>query len=86
MLAYLAIAGLRPGLSGKIKVHDNLLLLLHLLFLLCGIVTNAIQSAVIVARVEILIVKLSSWCSKVLSVLTSVGPIIQHILSRRVLW
>jgi len=63
-LAYLAIAGLRPGLPGKIEVHDNLLLLLHLLLFICGIVASAILSAVIVTRVEFHIVKLSSWGSE----------------------
>ena len=67
-LAYFAVAGFRPGLSGKVEVHDNLLLLLHLLLFLYCVVPNAIQSAVVVARVEFLIVKLSSRGSGVLSV------------------
>jgi hypothetical protein len=52
---------LRPGLSGKIEVHDDLFLLLHLLLFLCSVVPNAIHSAVIVAGVEVFVVKLSSW-------------------------
>ena len=67
-LAYLAITGFRPGLSRKIEVHDNLLLLLHLLLFLYCIVSNAIESAIVVARVEFLIVKLPSWGSETLSV------------------
>lgn len=67
-LAYFAITGFRPGLSRKIEVHDNLLLLLHLLLFLYCIVSNAIESAIVVARVEFLIVKLPSWGSETLSV------------------
>lgn len=67
-LAYFSITGFRPGLSRKIEVHDNLLLLLHLLFFLCCVVPNAIQSAIVVARVEFLVVKLSSRGSAMLSV------------------
>ena len=71
-LAYLAVTGLRSGLSGEIKVHDNLLLLLHLLLLFYGIIADAIQSAIIVARVEILVVKLASW-SPVLLLVSDLG-------------
>lgn len=67
-LAYFAITGFRPGLSRKIEVHDDLLLLLHLLLFLYCVMSNAIQSAIVVARVEFLIVKLSSRGSEVLSV------------------
>ena len=67
-LAYFAVTGFRPGLSGKIKIHDNLLLLLHLLLFLYRIVPNTVHPAVVVTRVELLIVKLSSWGSEVLSV------------------
>ena len=67
-LAYFAVTGLRSGLSRKIEVHDNLLLLLHLLFFLCCVVPNAIQSAIVVARVQFLVVKLSSRGSAILLV------------------
>ena len=67
-LAYFAVAGFRPGLSGKIEVHDDFLLLLHLLLFLYCIVSNAIESAIVVARVEFLVVKLSSRGSAILSV------------------
>lgn len=48
-IAYLAVAGFRSCLSRKIKIHDNLFLLLHLLLFICAILTNAIQPAFIIA-------------------------------------
>jgi hypothetical protein len=85
-LTYLAVAGLWSSLSREFEIHNNLLLFQHLLLLLSYIVTRAIQSSVIVSRVEIFIVEFSLWCPKELSAIDPFNASLLNVLSHGVFW
>lgn len=85
-LTYLAIARLWSRLSRELEIHDNLLLLLHLLLFLGCVITHAIQPAVIISRVEVLIVEFSSWCSRGLSAIEHYNASLRSVLSHGVFW
>lgn len=84
--AYFTVAGFGPCLSGKVEIHDDLLLLLHLLLFLCRVVSNAIQPAIVVAGIEVLVVKLSSRGSGGSSVTHSRVAACRNLLSRWLFW
>jgi uncharacterized membrane protein len=83
-LTYFAVAGLWSRLSREFEIHNNLLLFQHLLLLLGCIVTRAIQSAVVISRVEILIVEFSLWCPKELSAIDPFNASLLNVLSHGV--
>lgn len=48
-VAYFAVAGLRASLSGKIEIHNDLLLLVHFRLVLLTNISNTILSSFIIA-------------------------------------
>jgi hypothetical protein len=85
-LAYLAITRFGSCLSGKVEVHDNLLLLLHFLLLFHRLVSTTVQSAIVVAGIEVLVIKLSSRGAGRSSAIEYFNSLLFHVRSIRLVW